>query len=222
MDSLFSSWVCASKGPRKSLETLTCTILQYMDKNSVSIQPGREGGSGSSWMSVLQQISHICSTSVLNSAAPVWNLPQQQQGWHQPYSSSPALRTEDYEEHNRHMELISSDSQEMQIEIKFTCSAYLPLLGNGWMAEDVFGVLPPAQKKLSSSIPLILTVVSFSVLGDTDICNNTSYFQGCRFVYVLNGISSKIIFIDTQKLKEWQKQHIPTAFIHIIHISLCA
>lgn len=54
------------------------------------VHPARQGRSGSSRLSVLQQFSHICSTSVLNSAAhwqlPVWNLPQQQQGWHQPYS----------------------------------------------------------------------------------------------------------------------------------------
>lgn len=77
------------------------------------------------------------------------------------------------------------------------------------------------QLKRNSQISLIVTALSFSILGGIDICGNTSCFQRFRFAVVLNGIFSKIFCIGTQKLKEWQKQHIPTVFIHTIHISLC-
>lgn len=53
---------------------------------------------------------------------------------------------EDYEERNRHVELVSCDPWETQIEIEFTFTAYLPLLGTR-MVEHVSGVLLPAHKK---------------------------------------------------------------------------
>lgn len=59
-----------------------------------------------------------------------------------------STEAEDYEEHKRHVESVSCDPWETQIEIKFTCTAYLPLLGTK-MVEHLFGVLLPAQKKNS-------------------------------------------------------------------------